>query len=562
MGGMHHFVQRVCAFLLTCAALLAPARADDPKDKDKKPEPPVVTEHDVAINGATIHYKATTGKLPLKDETTGKVKAEVFYIAYQKVAAAKAGDKASEKADKGTAKPTESTGATDGDKAGDKSASNSADKPGDARATKPTDNAAAKAPDGDPTRPITFAFNGGPGSSSVWLHMGALGPRRVMMGQNGEPLPPPSKLTDNESSWLDFTDLVFIDPVSTGFSRAAEGEDPHQFHGLREDIAAVGEFIRLYCVRENRWQSPKFLAGESYGTTRASGLASYLQNELGMSLNGIVLVSPVLNFQTLSFDTGNDTAYWLFLPTYTATAWYHKVLKGELGGDLEHAVAEAEKFAAGDYLRALAKGDTLSGDEKRVIARRVADFTGLSEDFVMRADLRIRIDQFTKELLRAQGRSVGRYDSRYKGIDRNGVNDTTDYDPSYAAVQGPFTGAFNTYIRQDLKFETDLNYEILTGRVHPWNLQASNRYAETAESLRRAMTENPHLKLLVCCGLYDLATPFFAADYTVHHLGLDASLSANATIARYQAGHMMYLRHDDLIKLRDDAARFYSGALK
>jgi carboxypeptidase C (cathepsin A) len=490
---------------LVLAALLPTlARADDKdKDKDKTPPPPIVTDHEIKLAGAadTLKYKATTGKLPLKDDN-GKTKAEVFYIAYEKVG---------------------------------------------------VDNAAA--------RPITFAFNGGPGSSSVWLHMGALGPRRPDFGKDGESLPPPAKISDNEFSWLDLTDLVFIDPVSTGFSRAAEGEDPHQFHGLSEDIRAVGEFIRLYTTRQGRWLSPRFLVGESYGTTRASGLASYLQDDLGMSVNGIVLVSPVLNFQTLGFDTGNDTPYWLFLPTYTSTAWYHKMLKGDLAKDLTKATDAAMKWASTDYLTALAKGDKLTDAEKKTLAEQLSKFTGLSQDYCTRANFRIRIDEFTKELLREQGRTVGRYDSRYKGIDRNSVSESPEYDPSYAAVQDSFTAALNSYIRTELKYETDLNYEILTGRVHPWNLGANNRYAETADSLRRAMTTNPSLHLMVCTGYYDLATPFFAADYTVSHLGLDPSVRGNATITRYEAGHMMYLRHADLEKLKKDATDFYGKSV-
>jgi carboxypeptidase C (cathepsin A) len=490
--------------LTATIALLAPAAAYDGKDEDKKKEwpAPVVTNHTVTINGVEVKYRAAAGTLPIKNDK-GDVKASMFFVAYTR-----------------------------------------ADEPDLSR------------------RPITFAFNGGPGSSSVWLHMGALGPQRVEYGPEGEPLPPPSRVIPNEYSWLDLTDLVFIDPVSTGFSRAAEGEDPKQFHGLSEDIQAVGEFIRLYCVRENRWASPKYLVGESYGTTRAAGLSGYLQDSLGMAVNGVVLVSPVLYFQTIAFDNGNDTPYWLFLPTYTATAWHHKMLKGPLAADLELAVAESEKFASGEYLTALAKGDTLTPEEHNKIARRLSELTGLSEDFVKRSNLRIRMGQFAKELLRAQGRTVGRYDSRYKGIDRDGVNDTYEYDPSYAAVQTQFTGAFNHYVRTALRYESDLNYEILTGKVYPWNHGASNRYAETAETLRRAMTTNPHLRLLVCCGYYDLATPFYAADYTVSHLGLDPSLRPNVTVARYRAGHMMYLRLDDLKKLKDDAAAFYARGVK
>jgi carboxypeptidase C (cathepsin A) len=500
---------RLVAITLALTSILSSvARADDKdKDKDKAPPPPVVTDHEITLAGGSepLKYKATTGKLPLKDDSGNKTKAEVFYIAYEKTN---------------------------------------------------VDNIAA--------RPITFAFNGGPGSSSVWLHMGALGPRRPDFGKDGEPPAPPTKLSDNEYSWLDLTDIVFIDPVSTGFSRAAEGEDPHQFHGLSEDIRAVGEFIRLYTTRQNRWLSPKFLVGESYGTTRASGLAGYLQDELGMSINGIVLVSPVLNFQTLGFDNGNDMPYWLFLPTYTATAWYHKMLKGDLAKDLPKATEAAMKWASTDYLQALAKGDKLTDAEKKTLAEQLSKFTGLSQDYVTKANFRVRIDQFTKELLREQaggGRTVGRYDSRYKGIDRSEVGEHTDYDPSYAAVQGPFTAALNSYVRTDLKYETDLNYEILTGRVHPWNLGASNHYAETAEPLRHAMTTNPNLHLMVCTGYYDLATPFFAADYTVSHLGLDPSLRNNAIITRYEAGHMMYLRRADLEKLKKDATTFYEKAV-
>jgi carboxypeptidase C (cathepsin A) len=487
-------------------------KAESPEDKKKKEPPPaVVTQATVTIGGQEVRYTARTGKLPLKDEATGNVK--VFFIAYTR--------------DEGRADR-------------------------DTKDTKPDLS----------TRPVTFAFNGGPGSSSVWLHMGTMGPRRVTYGVEGEPLPPPAKLVDNEWSWLDVTDLVFIDPVSTGFSRAREGEHAGQFHGLTEDIAAVGEFIRLYCVREGRWASPKFLVGESYGTTRAAGLAGHLQDALGMGVNGIVLVSPVLHFQTLAFDNGNDTPYWLFLPTYTATAWHHGKLKGDWAKTLESAVAEAEKFAGSDYLVALGKGDTLPAAERARVAKRMSELTGVTEDFVKRSNLRLKIGQFTKELLREQGKTVGRFDSRYQGIDRDGVNDTYDYDPSYAAIQSPFTGAFNQYVRGELKYETDLNYEILTGKVQPWNLGANNRYAETAETLRRAMTTNPSLRLMVACGYYDLATPFFAADYTVSHLGLAEPLRGNVETYRYKGGHMMYLRAADLQKLKGDAAGFYQRALK
>lgn len=463
------------------------------------PEPaPVETEHAVTIGGEVIAYRASAGRLTLKDDA-GKPKAHLFHVAYER----------------------------DID---------------------------------DPARPITFVFNGGPGSSSVWLHMGALGPRRVVFGDDGEVPPPPGALADNEASWLDFTDLVFIDPVTTGYSRPAEGEDAHQFHGLREDARAVAEFIRLYTTREKRWLSPKFLAGESYGTTRAAALANLLQGDLGMYLSGIVLISPVLQFQTIEFDAGNDEPYWLFLPGYTATAWYHQKLPEF--PDLPAALAAAEKWAATDYLTALAAGDSLSAGDSDHAATQLARFTGLSKDFVSRSGLRISQGRFCKELLRDQGRTVGRLDSRYKGIDRDDAGAGPEYDPSYAAIQGPYTAALNAYVRGELNFESDLNYEILTGKVHPWNLDADNRYAEVAEGLRRAMSANRRLKVLVCNGLYDLATPYFASDFTVNHLGLDETLRGNVRVERYQAGHMMYLREADRDKLREDARAFYAGSVK
>ncbi|MCC6426488.1 MAG: peptidase S10 [Phycisphaerales bacterium] len=476
--------------------------AGDPPADAKGAEPaPVVTEHTVTIGGEAVSYTATAGRLAIKDEA-GKSKALIFHVAYER---------------KGVEKPE--------------------------------------------LRPIMFVFNGGPGSSSVWLHMGSLGPRRITYGDEGEAPSPPGGLIDNEAAWLDFTDLVFIDPVTTGYSRAAEGENAQQFHGLRQDAQVVGEFIRLYTTQHKRWLSPKFLAGESYGTTRAAALSALLQDELGMYLNGIVLISPVLEFQTIRFDEGNDEPYWLFLPTYTATAWYHKKLGADLG-DLNSAVGQAEKWASTEYVTALAKGNRLSAEELDKVATQLARFTGLSKDYVKRSNLRISQGRFCKELLRDQGRTVGRLDSRYKGIDRDDAGSGTEYDPSYAVIQGPYTAGINAYVRGELGFESDLNYEILTGRVHPWDLGAEGRYAEVADGLRRAMNANPKLGVLVCNGYYDLATPHFASDKTVSQLGLDDADRSRVTIQRYNAGHMMYLRKDDRDKLRVDAKRFVLDCLK
>jgi carboxypeptidase C (cathepsin A) len=406
-------------------------------------------------------------------------------------------------------------------------------------------------------RPITFTFNGGPGAASIWLHLGALGPRRVEMGDAGSLLPPPYKLVDNEFSLLDVTDLVFIDPVSTGFSRAVPGEAPKQFHGIQEDIESVGDFIRLYATRNKRWTSPKFLAGESYGTTRAAGLSGYLQQRYGMYMNGIILISSILNFQTAEFDTGNDLPYILYLPTYTAIAWYHKRLPADLQADLQKAIQESRSFAAHEYTDALMSGDTLPAARRVEMAQKLSRLTGLSAEYLERSNLRIEIQRFDKELLRDQRRTVGRLDGRFTGIDEDAAGARPDYDPSLAAIVGPYTATFNDYVRGELKFESDLFYEYLTGRVRPWNYQPyENRYVNVAETLRSAMTQNPFLRVFVGKGYYDLATPFYAAEYTFDHLSLDDSLRGHLSGGYYQAGHMMYVHLPSLTKLKSDLAHF------
>jgi carboxypeptidase C (cathepsin A) len=334
-------------------------------------------------------------------------------------------------------------------------------------------------------RPLTFSFNGGPGSSSVWLHLGLLGPRRVLLDDEGFAFPPPYRLVDNAFTLLDTTDLVFIDPVSTGFSRALPGEKPKQFHGFKKDIESVGDFIRLYATRYQRWTSPKFLIGESYGTTRAAGLSSYLQERHGMNMNGIMLISSILNFQTADFHPGNDLPYILFLPTYTATAWYHHRLSDDLEKDLYSTLAEVETFALGDYAQALLQGDDLQDEERLLIARKLARYTGLSEDYIDSTRLRIEIFRFTKELLRHAKRTVGRLDSRFKGIDRDSAGEHFEFDPSMSNITGPYTATLNDYVRGELKFESDLPYEILSERVFPWSYaEFENEYVNVAEPLR------------------------------------------------------------------------------
>ncbi len=412
------------------------------------------------------------------------------------------------------------------------------------------------------TRPITFAFNGGPGSSSVWLHLGLFGPQRVRMTAEGWAPPPPYELIPNAHSLLDVTDLVFIDPVTTGYSRAAEGESASQFHGVSADVEWVAEFIRLYTTREQRWASPKFLAGESYGTTRAASMAGHLQERHGMYLNGLMLISSILNFQTARFDVGNDLPYVLFLPTYAATAWHHKRVSREYQNDLRAFLDEVERFAISEYLPALARGDQLSGAERERLVARLGRYTGLSLEFIERCNLRIEIGRFTKELLRDERRTVGRLDSRFKGIDLDAAGERYEYDPSMSAILGPYTATLNDYVRRTLKYENDLPYEILTGRVQPWKYDEQNRYLNVAETLRKAMTRNPYLRVFVASGYYDLATPYFASDYTFAHLGLDPSLRGGVSFGYYAAGHMMYIHEGELARLKRDLVAFVAAATK
>jgi carboxypeptidase C (cathepsin A) len=408
-------------------------------------------------------------------------------------------------------------------------------------------------------RPITFSFNGGPGSSSVWLHLGTLGPRRVVLEFDGNLPRPPFQLADNEFSLLDETDLVFIDPISTGYSRPVEGQKPKDWHGFKKDIESVGDFIRLYTTRYGRWLSPKFLAGESYGTTRAAGLSGYLQERHGMYLNGLMLISAVLDFTTIDFQVNNDLPYIMFLPGYAATAWYHGALR--VRKPLQKLLAEVEKFAQGEYASALLKGDSLTKSERASAVEKMARYTGLSANFIERSNLRINDQHFFKELLRSRGLTVGRLDSRFTGVDRLGVTQQPEYDPLLTNVLGPYTAAFYDYVRSELKFETDIQYEILSGFVHPWSYaEFEGRFVHVGETLRSAMTYNPHLKVFVANGYFDLGTPYFATEYTFDHLGLDESVRGNVSMEYYEAGHMMYIHLPSLEALKKDLAEFIQSS--
>lgn len=412
-------------------------------------------------------------------------------------------------------------------------------------------------------RPITFSFNGGPGSSSVWLHLGVFGPKRAAYADEvGNPGAPPYGVVDNLHSMLDKSDFVFIDPVSTGYSRAVGETSPKDFHGVEPDIESVAEFIRRYITREQRWRSPKFIAGESYGTTRAAGLVRELHDSHGIGLNGVILVSSILQFQTARFDTGNDLPYVCFLPTYAATAHYHGALaEDQLRRPVKEFLDEVEAFAAGEYASALMLGDRIEPARARAIAERLASYTGLSAEYIEQTNLRIQIFRFTKELLRDRGRTVGRLDSRFTGRDRDDAGERYEYDPSYSAIQSNYTSSLNAYVREELGFESDLPYEILTN-VWPWTYggAANNRYLDVAERMRSVMHKQEHMRVFVASGYYDLAMPYFGTEYTMSHLSLAPELRENIEIREYEAGHMMYIHMPSLEALRADLVRFYDGA--
>ena len=483
-----------------------------PESAERKPDPTdqvTVTRHKVKIGGREVAYTATCGTIVLREEAEkdgknegDKARASVFFVAYTR------------------------DGITDKTK-----------------------------------RPITFSFNGGPGSSSVWLHLGILGPKVVSLDNEGKAGPPPYKLVDNDASLLAASDLVFIDPVGTGFSRMVEGEKVKEYHEYKRDLESVGAFIRLYCSRHGRWASPKYLIGESYGTTRAAGLSGHLLERYGMYLNGVMLVSVALDFQSLRFGESNDLPPVLFLPTYAATAWYHKKLAPDLQKKkLRAFLDEVEAFAAGEYSAALFQGARLAAKDRAAIVKKLARYTGLSVDYIERTDLRVEIFRFCKELLRDQGRTVGRLDSRFTGVDRDSAGAQYEFDPSFAKIHGAYAATLNDYVRTDLKYENDLPYEIIKGLYLTWGWSDfANRYAAIGETLRKAMSYNTHMRVLVANGYYDFATPHFASDYTFEHLGLDPALRRNITTSYYEAGHMMYIHKPSLTKLAAELRKFVSG---
>lgn len=484
------------ALVLTAAA----AFAQTPPAKPVPPiEPaPVAKKHSITRDGKSLVYTTTTGRLPLRN-AQGEVEAHIFFIAYT------------------------------------------------------LDNPPAK-------RPVMFSFNGGPGSASVWLHMGVLGPKIVKMGPEGSYPAPPFELVDNPHTFLPFTDMVFIDPVGTGYSRAARPDLGKKFFGVQGDISSVGDFIREWLTRYQRWQSPLYMIGESYGTFRAAGVAGYLV-EHGVAFNGICLVSSILNYQTVRFLPGNDLPYSLYLPTYTAIAWYHKKLGPTLQADFKAALREAEEYAGGEYNVVLAKGDRLTPAERARALDKLHRLTGLDKGFLDRNDLRIEIHRFTKELLRDRGQTVGRLDGRLTGIEGRNDDDTPGFDPSMTAIRAPYTAVFNDYVRRDLGYESDLEYYILGGGTGPWDFGQSgnNRFAETADALRQAFAKNPYLRVYIGSGYYDLATPYFATEYTFSHMGLPAVYKPRITSKMFPAGHMFYSHLPSLAGLAADINAFVTA---
>jgi len=485
------------------------AKPGTDKDKDKEEfdvseVPPVVTHHQVTPDGKVLKYTATAGRLPIK-RGDGKIEAEMFFVAYT----------------------------LDGQDAG--------------------------------KRPLTFAFNGGPGSATIWLHMGALGPRRVVLQPDGFLPPAPYHVADNPSTLLDKSDVVFVDAISTGFSRAANAELSKKFLGVKGDIEAFSEFIRLYLTRHERWSSPLFLFGESYGTTRAAGIAGNLADQ-GISFNGVTLLSTALSFQTLVDNKSNDQPYVLLIPTFTMIAGYHKKLPPDLAQDMTKARQESVQWASTEYAQALAKGDALTSDERQKAIDQMARFTGLSKEVIDQANLRIDVPKFTHYLLLDQKVRVGRLDGRFTGPDPDGLLDTPFYDPTQSAIMGPYTSVFNNYVRTELGYKTDMPYQVFPSDENffenSWNWGSGIAgFPDTATALRQAIVKNPYLKVLVMEGFYDLATPFYAADYTIDHLNLSPQYRKNISFATYEAGHMVYLPTDGLKKLKRDEAGFMDKSL-
>ena len=472
----------------------APAEAPPAETPPEKPIKPRTSQASIEIAGQKIDYKVTTGKLVIEHDD-GKPRASIFHVSYER---------------SGVDEPLK--------------------------------------------RPVMFAFNGGPGSSAVWLHLGVLGPKRVEMPGDGTLAPrPPARVIDNPLSILDVCDLVFIDPVSTGYSRAEKDSKPADFHGLEEDVESVGDFIRRWVTEHDRWASPKFLLGESYGAVRAAGLASHLQSRNGMMLNGVVLLSGLLDFATMQGDLGSE----VFLPSFTGVAHFHQ----QITGDRDALVRESAAFAFGDYAAALLKGNALDDKSRTAIAAKLARLTGIDAAVWLAHDLRLNPTFFRAELLRKQGKVIGRFDARVVWDAVDAAATSPDCDPSFDVAYGAFSTAMLDYLGRELNYKEDRPYAVMANQLGPWRMAGPNEIASVTGRLAGAMRENPHLRVLVMAGYTDLATPPEGVAHSVRHLdALPASALKNIETVRYDGGHMFYLNPPDLAKTRADLLNFIRAA--
>lgn len=494
----HTLIKTISPLLFLTSAL---SHAQEKPANDEK-NPPVVEEKavepiqkkaSVKIDGKEIAYVSTVGKMILKNKK-GEPRASIFYTSYTR--------------------------------------ENTVD--------------VSK-------RPVMFAFNGGPGSSAVWLHLGILGPRILdLPGDGTQPVTPPARLIDNDQSILDVCDLVFIDPVTTGYSRAAGKVDEKEFHGIKEDIESVGDFIRMWITHNQRWSSPKYLCGESYGGIRAAGLADHLQERYGMSLNGVIMLSSLLDFRTLIPSQGSQLSYQIYLPTFATTALHH----GKIKGERDAVYQAAREFAYGDYTLALLKGNEIKTEEFEKTAAKLAELTGISAEIWKKHQLRIDSSTFRAELLRAEGKVIGRFDARVAWDLTDPVSSSAEYDPSYSLAYQAFSTAMLTYLGDELGWKEDQPYEILTN-VSPWNYGADNRIVNLTTSLATALRDNPKLKVLVMGAHTDLATPPEGVSYSLRQLtGMSPALLQQVKYTYYDAGHMFYTNPADLKKSRKDLVEF------
>jgi carboxypeptidase C (cathepsin A) len=479
------------------SAPAAPAPAERPVPDEQMS----VTEHSVVLDGQTIPYEATAANMLLVNDD-GEPTGSLYYTAYRR---------------------------TDVDSS---------------------------------TRPLSFIFNGGPGSASMWLHLGAFGPKRIIVNDDGHTPPPPYDLVDNPGSILDVSDMVFIDPIGTGFSRVVGKGKGTDFWGIDEDAISLAQFITQYVTRNQRWNSPKFLLGESYGTTRSAVLVNRLQNS-GMHFSGVSLISAVLDFETLLFAAGHDTSYVTFLPTYAITAAYHGALPWP--DDLESWLNEVRDFARGDFAHVLALGASAPAEMRAAARTRLAAYTGLSEEYLERANLRVTASQFRAELQRSAGIVTSRLDARYDGFTNQPMGENAQYDPQSTAISGAYTAAINRYLRDELLYETTERY-VTGGGARGWNWnrlgggRGWNGATNVAPDLEQAMIRNPSLLVQIENGYYDLATPFFAMEWTTDHMNVPAELRGNIRHRYYQAGHMMYVLDEELMSLRTNVLDLINDA--